>query len=102
MSDTILAVHLGRYKSLACAYDRRTRAHQSRATDTTRDDIGRLPGGPPGAGVVVEACANPGWAHDLAAAAGPRFRVANPTAEAWKFRHLKRKTDKDDAKRLAE
>jgi transposase len=28
--------------------------------------------------------------------------VANTTSEAWKFKHLKRKTDRDDALRLAE
>jgi transposase len=29
-------------------------------------------------------------------------RVANTASAAWKFKHTKRKTDKDDAKRLAE
>jgi transposase len=52
--------------------------------------------------VVIEACANAGWVHDLAVAAGHVVRVANTAAEAWKFRHIKRKTDKDDARRLAD
>jgi transposase len=51
---------------------------------------------------VVEACANAGWVHDLAVAAGHTVRVANTAAAAWTFQHLKRKTDKDDALRLAE
>src|SRR3954468_6470172 len=101
-ADTILAVDLGRYKSVACAYRPATRAHAFRTIDTTPEDVGRLLARHPGAVVVVEACANAGWVHDLAAAAGHVVKVANTTAEAWKFRHLKRKTDKDDAKRLAE
>jgi transposase len=52
--------------------------------------------------VVIEAGANAGWVHDRAVAAGHQVKVANTAAEAWKFRHLKRKTDRDDALRLAE
>jgi transposase len=102
MSDTILALDLGRYKSVACVYHRATRGHTFRTIDTTPDDLARLLARHPGAVVVVEACANAGWVHDQAVAAGHRVKVANTAAEAWKFRHLKRKTDKDDALRLAE
>src|SRR3954470_964823 len=98
MSDTILAVDLGRYKSVACIYQRPTRAHARRTIDTTPEEVARHPG----AVVVVEACANAGWVHDQAAAAGHVVKVANTAAESWKFQHLKRKTDHDDAKRLAE
>jgi transposase len=51
---------------------------------------------------VVEACANAGWAHDLARAHGLAVKVANASGEAWEFQHLQRKTDRDDALRLAE
>src|SRR4051812_12265775 len=102
MTDTILAIDLGRYKSVACVYARSTRAHTFRTIDTTPADLDALLGCHPGALVVVEACANAGWVHDRAAAAGHEVKVANTAAEAWKFTHLKRKTDHDDAKRLAE
>lgn len=101
-ADTILAIDLGRYKSVACVYARATRAHTFRTIDTTPDDLARLLARHPGAVVVVEACANAGWVHDRAVAAGHAVKVANTAAEAWKFQHLKRKTDHDDAKRLAE
>ena len=101
-ADTILAIDLGRYKSVACAYSRSTRAHAFRTFDTAPDDLGQLLARHPGAVVVVEACANAGWAHDLAVAHGLAVKVANTSGEAWRFTHLKRKTDKDDAKRLAE
>jgi transposase len=101
-ADTILAVDLGRYKSVACVYARSTRQHTFRTLDTTPDDLTRLLARHPGAVVVIEACANAGWVHDHAAAAGHVVRVANTAAAAWKFQHLKRKTDRDDALRLAE
>lgn len=101
-TDTILAVDLGRYKSVACAYDRRPRDHTYRTIDTTPAEVDKLLARYPGAVVVVEACANAGWVHDRAVAAGHPVKVANTAAEGWKFQHLKRKTDHDDAQRLAE
>src|SRR5262245_16963118 len=102
MSDTIIAIDLGRHNSVACAYSRSTRAHSFRTIDTTPDDLGRFLARHPGAVVVVEACANAGWVHDLARAAGHPVKVANTAAESWKFTHLKRKTGRDDALRRAE
>ncbi len=102
MSDTIIAIDLGRHNSVACAYSRATRAHTFRTLDTTPADLDRLLSRHTGALVVIEACANAGWVHDRACAAGHAVKVANTAAEAWKFKHLKRKTDRDDALRLAE
>lgn len=102
MSDTIIAIDLGRHNSVACVYDRRTRAHTFRTLDTTPADLDRLLARYTGAPVVIEACANAGWVHDRAVGAGHPVKVANTAAESWKFQHLKRKTDRDDALRLAE
>src|SRR6185312_5099292 len=52
--------------------------------------------------VVIEACLLAGWVHDLCGELGIRCLVANTASEAWKFKHLKRKTDRDDALRLAQ
>jgi transposase len=101
-SDTILAIDLGRYKSVACVYARATRAHTFRTIDTTPPEVDALLARHPGCVVVIEACANAGWVHDRAVAAGHEVKVANTAAESWKFTHLKRKTDHDDARRLAE
>ena len=102
MSDAILAIDLGRYQSVACVYHRVSRDHSFHAFDTTPADLDRLLARHPGGLVVVEACANAGWVHDRAVAAGHRVKVANTAAESRKFTHLTRKTDRDDAKRLAE
>jgi transposase len=101
-AGTILAIDLGRYKSVACAYDRATGAARFHTLDTGRADFVRLFARHPGARVIVEACANAGWVHDLAREHGLAVKVANTAAEAWRFTHLKRKTDRDDARRLAE
>jgi transposase len=102
MTETIIAIDLGRYNSVACVYARSTRAHTFRTFDTTPDQLTKLLAKHPGATVVIEACANAGWVHDRAVALEHPVKVANTAAEAWKFQHLKRKTDRDDALRLAE
>ena len=102
MSETIIAIDLGRHNCVACVYSRATREHSFRTLGTTPDELTELLARHPGAVVVVEACANAGWVHDHARAAGHPVKVANTAAESWKFTHLKRKTDRDDALRLAE
>jgi transposase len=51
--------------------------------------------------LVIETCDASGWVHDLAAALGVRVAIANPSHEAWRWTRVKRKTDKDDALKLA-
>jgi hypothetical protein len=51
--------------------------------------------------VVCETCDAAGWVHDLAAALGFQVNVANCCHEAWRWNKVKRKTDRDDALKLA-
>src|SRR3954464_12907880 len=51
--------------------------------------------------VVIEACSPAGWVHDLCGELGLRCDVANTNGAAWQWRHVKRKTDRDDALKLA-
>src|SRR5262245_24264379 len=97
----ILAIDLGKYKCVACGY-RATTEPTFQAMDTSRADMIRLIGRTRPAVVVIEACSLAGWVHDLCDELGVRCRVANTAAEAWKFKHAKRKTDRDDALRLAQ
>lgn len=100
-ADTILALDLGKYKSVACLY---RRADDPRFTTfpTSRAEISRFLERHRPSVVLIEACLLAGWVHDLCVEKGVRCLVANTSSEAWKFKHLKRKTDKDDALRLAE
>jgi transposase len=100
--STILALDLGKYKSVACLYDRATAAARFHTLDTSPDHLRRLFERHRPAVVVFEACALAGWVADLCAELGLPCKVANTASEAWKFKHAKRKTDKDDALRLAQ
>jgi transposase len=51
--------------------------------------------------VVFEACTPAGWLADLCDELGLRYQVANTNGEAWKWRNVARKTDRDDALKLA-
>jgi transposase len=98
----ILALDLGKYKTVACVYDRATASARFDSFTTSRHELQqRLEQHRP-AVVVLEACALAGWVHDLCAELGLTGKVANTASEAWKFKHTKRKTDKDDALRLAQ
>src|SRR5262249_54267467 len=98
---TILAIDLGKYKSVACAY--RSGGEPSFATLASNPEaLLRLAQRHRPGVVVVEAGLLAGWVHDLFVSAGFSCKVANTASDAWKFKHAKRKTDKDDALRLAQ
>ena len=97
----ILAVDLGKYKCVACVYHAADR-HTFHALDTSLAEVERLVRRARPAVVVIEACSLAGWVHDLCGRLGVRCAVANTGAEAWKYKHAKRKTDRDDALRLAQ
>ena len=99
---TILALDLGKYKSVACRYQRDTAEHAFQSLDTSYDHLRQLFEQHRPALVVFEARALAGWVHDLCIELGLPCKVANTASEAWKFKHTKRKTDKDDALRLAQ
>jgi transposase len=101
-AERILAVDLGKYKSVGCLYQPGGGEVEFLAFETTREELTRrLKEHRPGV-VVIEACALSGWVHDLCVELRVPCRVANTASEAWKFKHAKRKTDRDDALRLAQ
>jgi transposase len=101
-TNGILAIDLGKYKSVSCVHDEATGEVRFTSFETTRGELQRLLAKEQPAVVIIEACLLAGWVHDLCAEHGMRCLVANTASEAWKFKHLKRKTDKDDALRLAQ
>jgi transposase len=100
-NDLILAIDLGKYKSVVCTY-RTPEDHQFTKISTSGDKLTKLVRRVQPAVVLVEACLLSGWVHDLCGVLGVKCLVANTSSEAWKFKHSKRKTDEDDAQRLAE
>ena len=101
MSDTILAIDLGKFNSVLCWYDPATRATAFRTAKTTPADLDRELTRRPVGRVVFEACSQAGWVHDRCEALGLAVWVASTTGAAWQWSHVKRKTDRDDALKLA-
>ena len=98
---TIIGLDLGKFNSAACTFltgDGEVR-FQSLPTkiaaiqqffEQERPDL-----------VVFEACAQAGFTADLCRRLGLKYLVANTNGEAWKWKNVKRKTDRDDALKLA-
>src|SRR5215471_2413835 len=99
---TNLDIEIGKYKSVACVHDEASGTFRFASFETTRREMHRLLIRERPTVVIIEACLLAGWVHDLCAELGIRCLVANTASEAWKFKHLKRKTDRDDAQRLAQ
>jgi transposase len=102
----ILALDLGKFNSVLCSYDPATHAHRFESVRTTPAAVHDLlvehvTPDPSHTILVVETCDVAGWVHDLATALGIRVAVANPCHEAWRWSRVKRKTDRDDALKLA-
>ena len=100
-ATTILALDLGKFKSVACVYDAVSGTHQFRTLTTSPPEVHNLLVEIAPVRLVIEACSIAGWVADLARTLGIGLQVANVTTEAWKWQRVKRKTDRDDALKLA-
>jgi transposase len=98
----ILALDLGKSKMAGCMYD--TQTHRQRfdsgpldpgtlrhVLDAERPDR-----------VVIEVGPSAGWVGEQVRAFGAELQVANPNHEGWRWRNVKRKTDRLDALKLAQ
>jgi transposase len=101
MSTIILAIDLGKFNSVLCWYEPKTHAVEFRSIKTTPSELHRELVRQPVERVVIEACSAAGWVHDLCEELHLVCVVANTTGEAWKWKNVKRKTDRDDALKLA-
>jgi transposase len=98
----ILAIDLGKFKSVACDYDTQTQTHTFTTLRTTPAAVHDLIVERSPDRVVIEVGSQAGWVKDLCEALGVGVEVANPNHEPWRWQHVKRKTDKDDALKLAQ
>ena len=98
---TILAIDLGKYNSVACYYDSANQSSRFRTLRTTPAEVQQLLLREPVTLVVIEAGSSSGWIADLCESLNITVAVANTSGEAWKWKNVKRKTDKDDACKLA-
>lgn len=104
--DTILAIDLGKFKSVLCIMDVATRTHRFTTFESSptaiRDAIAPLVSADPALTLVVfETCDTCGWVHDQLAPLGVKITIVNANDERWRWQRVKRKTDQDDALKMA-
>ena len=100
-TTTILTIDLGKFKSVACRFDPASGRHTFQTIATTPANVHDLLVEAAPSLLVIEACGICGWVCDLAESLSIPVRVANTLGEAWKWKKVKRKTDRDDALKLA-
>ena len=97
----ILAMDLGKYKTVFCEYNSVGGEHTFGTVKTTPQEIHDLIVRTEPDRVVMEVCSIAGWIVDITEALGRETEVANTIHEAWRWKNVKKKTDKDDALKLA-
>jgi len=97
----ILALDLGKSKTAVCMYDTATSAPRFTTVKTAPFVLWDLLEREKPQRVVLEVGTPAGWVHDLAVRQGCTVQVANPNHEGWRWRNVKRKTDRLDALKLA-
>lgn len=97
----ILAIDLGKFNSMCCFFDMDSRKHHFQAISTTREQLTRILKSQSIDLAVMEACGPCGWISDLCYEHGIEAIVCSPNEEAWHWKNVKRKTDRDDALKLA-
>ncbi|MEO2018671.1 MAG: IS110 family transposase [Fuerstiella sp.] len=97
----ILAIDLGKFKSVACLHTDAAEDADFQTVDTSRETFRQLLVQSAADIVVFETCTAAGWLADLCDELGLKFAIANPNGEAWRWKNIKRKTDRDDALKLA-
>jgi transposase len=97
----ILAIDLGKAKSVACWYQTDDAAHEFRTVPTRPGDFHTLLTDRPVDRVVIEICDAAGWIVDLCRTLAIPVQVANTNQEAWRWKNVKNKCDREDAVKLA-
>jgi transposase len=97
----IFSLDLGKFNSVCCFFDSKTRKTKFVTTPTTREHFGVIFQDTKCDIVVMEACGPSGWINDLAQEHELETLVCSSDEEAWRWANVKRKTDRDDALKLA-
>lgn len=97
----ILALDLGKSKSVGCVFESSTSEHPFDTAPTTPEAFRLMLEHYKPDRVVIEISPLAGWVGDLVRSMGIELQVANVNDEAWQWRRVKRKTDRLDALKLA-
>jgi transposase len=97
----IVALDLGKFNTVACIYQTDDGKYEFRTIKSDPAAMHDLLLASDAKRVVLEVGATAGWVKDLAEAMGMEAEVANVNDESWQWNKRKRKTDRDDALKLA-
>lgn len=98
----ILSLDLGKYKTVGCDYERESGKHSFKGTVTTAAALEQLVKEVKPDRVVIEVCNIAGWVCDLLREMGVEVQVANTSDDAWRWRKVKKKNDRQDALKAAQ
>src|SRR6266853_1727784 len=98
----ILALDLGKYKTVACEYEAESGRHRFATVLTTPKALHDLIVDREPQRVVIEICSITGWVGDLVRSLGIELQVANTADERWQWRIVKQKNDRRDALKAAQ
>lgn len=98
----ILALDLGKSKTVACIYQSSCLEHQYRTVRTGPSSLHDLIVDIEPTRVVFEIGPSSGWLADLVRALQIELQVVNVAHEAWRWRNVRAKSDRLDALKLAE
>lgn len=96
----ILALDLGKFKSVACEFETGTLKDQFETVRTTPEELRELLQKRNPDRVVIEICPIAGWVSDLVSELGYELQVASTNDEASRWRKLKKKNDREDGRKL--
>jgi transposase len=98
----IVAMDLGKFKTVVCIYEQTSGKHKFQTVRTSPQQIHDLivEHGPDR--VVFEICSAAGWIFDIASSLGMEIQAANTNGQAWRWKNVRRKNDREDALKLAQ
>jgi len=96
----ILALDLGKFKSVWCDYQADGGKHRFGKINTTPAEVRDLLAELRPDRLVIEVGNSSGWVHDLAVEMNIEVQVANVGQESWRWKNRKTKTDRKDAEKL--
>lgn len=97
----ILALDLGNFNSVACDYETQSTRHEFETIVSSKEGVRELLLKRRPDRVVIEICPLAGWVCDVARGLGIEIQVASTNEDAWRWRHVKRKSDRRDSLKLA-
>jgi transposase len=97
----ILALDIGKFNTVYCDYICESGEHKFGKVKTKPKAIHDLIVDKEPKKVVMEICGIAGWIVDIARALGKETEVANTSHDAWRWKNVKKKNDKEDALKLA-